>query len=311
MRILEFTITEQEEGWSVEQFLKKRLQFGKKQISRLKFREDGLRLNGCQCRSSHVLKRGDFLCLCLDEQGKAGRPRETFQERLPAGNYSESEKLQKELPMILYEDEDLLAVYKPGDMPVHPSHGHYRDTLWNQIISLQKERTEWWTPRIIGRLDRATSGIVLLAKTTEAAAIMADQREKKLLRKKYFAEAEGIFKDKEGVIDFSLEKDPGYLNRMRICEKGLTARTHYRVLKEREGRSLLCLELEQGRTHQIRVHLSSVGHPLLGDVIYKEGAGEGNLHLHAGWLCFIQPFTGKKIEINAPLPKWLEGGITI
>lgn len=305
MRILEYRITGPEDGWSVEYYLRNRLGFGKKQISRLKFREYGLQLNGCQCRTTDILKEGDRFCLRLDEEGKSGRIRETARE----------EDSSDSLLTVLYEDADVLAVYKPGGTAVHPSHGHSRDTLWNQIVSLQRKRGEDWTPRIIGRLDKDTSGIILFAKTTEAAAALAGQRERKVLRKVYVADAEGAFSEKEGKIDLAIEKDPDYLNRMRIGKEGLPACTHYRLLREHAGNSILRLELDQGRTHQIRVHLSAIGHPVVGDPIYHpdyEGkTGPAELHLHAAKLCFVSPFTGKEIVIKAPLPKWLEGGIEI
>lgn len=310
MWILEFTIAEEESGWSVEHFLKMRLQFGKKQISRLKFRQDGLVLNGVQCRSVQVLQTGDRLAICLDETGKQRRELQGFSENMQQP-ICEVMAEQKRLPadhnqlQILYEDEDVLAVYKPGGISLHPGHGHGTDTLWNLIVSYQMSREENWTPRIIGRLDKDTSGIILVAKTTEAAAALAAQREDQRLRKCYIAEAEGIFRNKQGCIDLAIEKDPDCLNRMRVGENGLEARTHYRVLEEREGRSVLELHLEHGRTHQIRVHLSYIGHPIVGDPIYNfESCEQDGLHLHAGKLRFFSPFTGVEKEIEAPFPNW-------
>lgn len=297
MRVLKYTVSLSEEGWSVEQFLRIKLRFSKKQISRLKFRENGILLNGTQCRTTGLLKTGDILGITLDETGKRRR-------NLDGCELSEAGNMQ-----LLYEDEDLLAVYKPGGIPVHPSHGHGRDSLWNQVVTLEEQRGESWTPRILGRLDKDTSGIILFAKTTEAAAALATQREKKLLNKEYVALAEGRFSKKEDWIDAPIEKDPDYLNRMRVGPKGLSARTHYRVLAEEEDRSLLLLELEQGRTHQIRVHLASKGHPLVGDCIYNPVGNADKLHLCAWRLHFQKPFTGELIEITLPFPEWAECGM--
>lgn len=390
MRILEYQVTAEEAGKTVKQLLQSRAGFGKKQISRLKFRPDGLRLNGEQCRTSRILKEGDVLLVRLDSVGKTVRDRAAFSEDGP--HQEEGTSFQNEtgaegcfeeppapcIPAILYEDRDLLAVYKPGGISLHPGPGHSRDTLWNQIITLQEMRGEIWTPRIIGRLDRDTSGIILLAKTTEAAAAMARQRQTGALKKIYYAETEGIFPGKSGIIDLPLEKDPASLNRMRIAEtaesksaegvqkqsvrcgnsenaqkrserslftedtqkrsarsssteKVLKAVTHYRVLRERNGKSILEIELEQGRTHQIRVHMAAIGHPLAGDVLYHpdlqqvecfrerseepgkptglhtDAGEERELHLHAGRMRFQTPFTGKYVEITAPLPGWLKG----
>ncbi len=300
MRILEYRITGAEAGQSVEHFLKERLHFGKKQISRLKFREEGLRLNGSRCRVSQILREGELLQIGLDTEGKVKRARETYRD---SSGQEAVEQLQ-----ILYEDQDLIAVFKPGGIPVHPSHGHSRDTLWNQVVSLQEQRGEEWTPRVLGRLDRDTSGIILFAKTTEAAAALAGQRESGLLKKTYLAEAEGTFPEKEGTIDLPIEKDPDALNRMRIGKDGLRAVTRYRVVGEQKDSSLLRLELEQGRTHQIRVHLAALGHPIAGDPIYGTEGKDGKLHLHAEMLEFSEPFTEQRICIQAPLPEWLEGG---
>lgn len=336
MRILEFFISEEEAGCSVEAFLKKRLKFEKRQISRLKFRQGGMVLNGKQCRSKQKLQAGDCLQIRLDEEGKLRRSREVYsgtaapEQAFPVHGEDESIAPEQVLK-VLYEDEDVLAVYKPGGIAVHPSHGHGRDTLWNQVISYQNERGECWTPRLIGRLDKDTSGIILLAKTTEAAAALAVQREKKELKKIYYAEAEGLFSESEGWIDRPMEKDPAYLNRMRISQTGMPARTHYQLLQIKEegdeevsflqlksegGRpqrisSILELELEQGRTHQIRLHLSSIGHPLVGDPIYNPTCKTSLLHLHAGKMQWNSPFTGETITITAPLPEWLKGGIEV
>lgn len=298
MRILEYRIGENEDCRNVESFLRERLHFSKKQISRLKFREGGMTLNGVQCRSTDALKKGDHLQILLDEIGK---------RRSEPENYEASIGIEE--PSLLYEDEDLLAVCKPGGMAAHPSHGHYRDSLWNWILSYQEIKGENWTPRLIGRLDKDTSGIVLLAKSTEAAAELAAQREKKLLRKTYLALAEGSFPETEGVIDAPIEKDDRFLNRMKTGPDGLPARTFYSVLRETDRGSLLKVELEHGRTHQIRLHLSSIGHPLAGDPVYNEGRKENEeLHLHAWQLEFNRPFTGEQLIIEAPLPDWCEGG---
>lgn len=298
----------------MEHFLKQRQGFGKKQISRLKFRQEGLLLNGERCRVNQILRQGDCLGITLDSQGKARRQQEGYEA--PQGQGIQElkipdQEIQNQKITVIYEDEDVLAVYKPSGIPVHPSHGHGRDTLWNLVISYQQIKGQQWTPRAVGRLDRDTSGIVLFAKNTEAAAALAAQRQEKTLRKLYIAEATGRLEEKEGTIDLSIEKDPDFLNRMRAGREGLAAATHYRVLQERVDKSLLLLELEQGRTHQIRVHLSATGHPVTGDSIYNEVYLKGDrscqkLRLHAGYVSFRQPFTRKEIVLEAPFPEWME-----
>ena len=298
-RVIKILVGREEAGQSVERFLRQRMGLSRKQISRLKVREEGIRVNGRRQRVSGFLQMGDTLELRLEtgfSGGKSGKV-----EACPeAGSLH-----------ILYEDRDLLAVVKPAGIVCHPSHGHYRDTLSNQAAAYLEARGEAGVIRLVGRLDKDTSGIVVFAKNQETAAALARQREAGEMQKMYLALAEGCPPAKEGTVAAPLARDPGHLMKMQVSPEGKAACTRYRLLKTIEGekgrRALLLLQLEQGRTHQIRVHMAFIGCPLAGDPLYgRNPQGTGAL-LHAWKLSLFQPFTREKICLETDLPEWAEG----
>lgn len=296
-QVLKIHVAEEAAGQSVERFLRIGLGLSRKQISRLKFREEGIRLNGLRQRVTQTLHTGDLLEVRLETGGeKAGKVEAC----------SGIGKLK-----ILYEDRDLLAVEKPAGLVCHPSHGHWRDTLSNLAAAYLREQGTGGMIRLLGRLDKDTSGILLFAKNREAAGILARQRGDGNLEKTYLALAEGCPEPAEGTVDAPIQRIPGELMKMQVSPKGKAARTHYRVLRvwEKNGRkkALLQLKLEQGRTHQIRVHMAYLGCPLEGDPLYgTDPRGKGAL-LHAWKLRFAQPFTGQKIVLETELPPWCRG----
>ena len=289
---LELQITGRESGWTAGQLLRKRLGFSKKQISRLKFRESGILVNGERQRVNVLLKEGDILKVGLAEGSRSGKV-----EPCPGQG----------ILRILYEDRDLLAVDKPAGLVCHPSHGHHLDTLANQAAAYLRGGGEACTIRICGRLDKDTSGIVLFAKNREAAAALARQRAAGVMRKVYLAMTEGCPEPREGTVDAPVGRAPGELMKMQVSEEGKPARTGYRVLRTEEWRgrqaALVELTLEQGRTHQIRVHMAALGCPLAGDPLYGNPAGSG-ARLHAWKLSLVQPFTGERIFFRAESPDW-------
>ena len=296
-QVLKIHVAEEAAGQSVERFLRIGLGLSRKQISRLKFREEGIRLNGLRQRVTQTLHTGDLLEVRLETGGeKAGKVEAC----------SGIGKLK-----ILYEDRDLLAVEKPAGMVCHPSHGHWRDTLSNLAAAYLREQGTGGMIRLLGRLDKDTSGILLFAKNREAAGILARQRGDGNLEKTYLALAEGCPEPAEGTVDAPIQRIPGELMKMQVSPKGKAARTHYRVLrvggKKGRKKALLQLKLEQGRTHQIRVHMAYLGCPLEGDPLYgTDPRGKGAL-LHAWKLRFAQPFTGQKIVLETELPPWCRG----
>ncbi len=290
-------VTESQQGHTVEWVLRQVLRLGKRQIRRIKFREDGICVNGRRQRVTCRLCAGDLLRICLEEEQDSAQLEE-----------------QEGFLKILYEDADLIAVEKRSGQICHPSGGHYADSLANQLAGYFRRTRGGAVIRIVGRLDVDTSGIVLAAKNQIAASRLAEQREQGILQKEYLALVHGAFGQQEGVIEGKIGILREHPRKMCVCENGKEARTHYQVLQCAGGYSLVRCVLETGRTHQIRVHMCSIGHPLVNDRIY--GAGDADpfgsllesrispadgrhrqLGLHAERIRLRQPFTGEEIEI--------------
>ena len=291
MKSLCYEIEKSCAGVTVAQYLKKELHFTKAQIRTLKFRENGIMVNGIRARVNQELAAGDDLRLALSD----GRDR------------SEQLVLAGDMPVILYEDEDVVCVDKPSGLVVHPSHGHYQDTLSNQMRAYFLERGTDVQIRSIGRLDKDTSGVMVFAKNQIAAARLWQQKEQGFFRKEYRAWCTGVFseqeRNQEQTINVPMLHAPGELMKMCAAKTedtpaALHAVTHYQVLRQAQDRALVRLHPETGRTHQIRVHMAYLGHPLLGDPLYGAGIpGETHALLCAWKAEFIQPFTGEQVTV--------------
>lgn len=207
---------------------------------------------------------------------------------------------------IVYEDDDLLVVDKPAGLVVHPSPGHAGHTLVNAVLAhcpnLSGIGGEG-RPGIVHRLDKDTSGLIIVAKNDAAHLSLARQLKERKIEKTYLALVEGRVRPAGGVIDAPIARDPRHRKRMAVVARGRDARTRYRVLREADGRSLLEVRPETGRTHQIRVHLASIGHPIAGDALYgrRRDPSLARQFLHAQRLAFRHPRTGERIELEAPL----------
>ena len=308
-RRLSEIVRAEDEGVALGNFLRRRMGLSKKEISQAKFRENGICVDGRRQKVTAVLRAGQRIDVLLDEREKTSPQLKSSDRELK----------------VLYEDQDVIAVDKPAGLSVHPAgrgslHG---DTLANRLAFYLREKGEDCVIRIFGRLDQDTSGVVLAAKNQAAAARLARQREAGTLRKIYLAVCKGIPKEREGEISLPLGPDPKDRTRMRVCPAGRPARTRYQVLNtlQLEGESmgsggkacaLVRLQLDTGRMHQIRVHMASIGCPLLGDLLYGDagtkGDGQtvpaiGRTALHAAELALCQPFTGEELRIRAPFPK--------
>jgi len=211
---------------------------------------------------------------------------------------------------IVYEDGDLLVVDKPAGLAVHPSPGHRSHTLVNGILAHcddlsgigGKER-----PGIVHRLDKDTSGLIIVAKNDAAHASLAHQLKNREIDKTYLALVDGRPTQAEGMIEGPIARDRHNRKRMAVVDGGRAARTRYRILREVDGRSLLEVRPETGRTHQIRVHLASIGHPIYGDSLYgRKDAALDRQFLHAQRLAFAHPRTGQRMELEALLADDLE-----
>ena len=279
MRILTYDVPASYEGVSVKSFLRGPCGLSARLLVRLKRTENGLTVDGKPIRVIDSLHAGDRLVVSLPDETPATLPSDI------------------DVP-VLYEDEDLLVFDKPPGMPVHPCPGCPGGALSNAARHRQLQRGERWTFRPLYRLDRDTTGAVTVAKHAHAAALLNGA-----IQKTYFAVCEGLLAE-SGVIDLPIRLKAGHSVERETGEGGQAAVTHYEPLSWGGGHTLLRLWLETGRTHQIRVHLSALGHPLAGDDLYGGGRSLiARQALHCGRICFDQPFSGRRIDVSSPLPE--------
>ncbi len=217
---------------------------------------------------------------------------------------------------IVYEDDDLLVVNKPQGMVVHPAPGNYENTLVNALLYHCKGNLSGINgvirPGIVHRIDKNTSGLLIVAKNDASHKKLASQIKEHSFTRIYNAVLLGNLKDDEGTIDLPIGRHFSDRKKMAVTQKNSkNAVTHYKVLKRYNGYCLVMLKLETGRTHQIRVHMSYIGHPVLGDTVYSKndkGAkfGLSGQCLHAKVIGFVHPSTGKYMEFDSPLPEYFE-----
>lgn len=223
--------------------------------------------------------------------------------------------LPENIPLdILYEDDDLLVVNKPKGMVVHPSAGHYSGTLVNAIMYHCKESLSGINgeirPGIVHRIDMDTTGSLIVCKNDESHVFIAEQIKEHSVNRRYRGIVCGVVGNDEGTINAPIGRHPTNRKKMAINEKnGKPAVTHYKVLERFSHYTYMEFVLETGRTHQIRVHMASIGHPLLGDMLYSNGKSPYKLQgqtLHAMTIGFVHPRTREYMEIRAPLPEYFE-----
>ena len=222
--------------------------------------------------------------------------------------------IPQDIPLdIVYEDDDVVVVNKPVGMVVHPAPGHPDGTLVNALLYHCKESLSGINgerrPGIVHRIDRDTSGLLIVAKNDKAHLALAAQLQDHSLFRLYHAVVVGGFKEDSGTVNAPLARHPVDRKRMAVCRtgEGREAVTHWQVVDSQGGYSHITCRLETGRTHQIRVHMASIGHPLVGDMVYgskKPFPGLAGQCLHAACLTFTHPTTGERITVEAPLPDW-------
>jgi 23S rRNA pseudouridine1911/1915/1917 synthase len=296
-----FRVSDQDHGKRLDQFLAETdLNLSRSQAKRL-IEEELILLNGKPTKPSAHVKAGDQISGTLPSP----KPLSLEPESLPLA--------------ILYEDPSIIVVDKPAGMVVHPAPGNSSGTLVNALLHHCKDLAGIngvLRPGIVHRLDKETSGVMIVAKNDEAYQQLAKQFKNRTIEKVYLAIARGKFSQEEGSIDLSIGRHPSERKRMSTrTRRGRPAVTRWKVIERFNGLTLLEIFPKTGRTHQIRVHLSAMGHPLLGDPLYgKKGGGQDPMikeclrmlnrqALHAHRLGLIHPRTGERIEFTAPLPE--------
>ena len=250
-------------------------------------------VNGKQVKSKYQTKLGDEIYVSVEP-------------------VKEIDIVPEDIPIdILYEDEDVIVVNKPKGMVVHPAPGHYTGTLVNALMFHCKDSLSGINgeirPGIVHRIDMNTTGSLLVCKNDKAHNDIAAQIKVHSVNRIYKGIVIGNFKEETGTVDAPIARNPKDRKKMAVVNGGREAITHFTVLEQFKGYSYVQFKLETGRTHQIRVHMASIGHPLLGDDVYgKPVKGLEGQTLHAQTLGFIQPTSKEYVEVNVPLPAYFE-----
>ena len=217
---------------------------------------------------------------------------------------------------IIYEDSDIIVVNKPKGMVVHPANGNPDGTLVNAIMAICKDSLSGIggeiRPGIVHRLDKDTSGAIIVAKNDKAHINLSEQIKNHQVEKTYIALVKGFVKENEATINMPIGRSTKDRKKMAVNKNGKNAVTHFKVIERFRNYTLLEVKIETGRTHQIRVHLSEIGYPIVGDTVYSNGKNEWNIEgqcLHAKSLKFKHPITGKEMFIEAPLPEYFKNVI--
>lgn len=285
-RIFHYTISTEYNGCTLLSFLKDK-QYSAPIITHLKRTEHGMLLNDEWARVRDIVHAGDRLTIQLIET-------EGSENIVPTP-----------LPLqIVYEDADILVINKAADTPIHPSQGNFDNTLANAVAYYYQQKGEAYTYRCINRLDRDTTGLLILAKHMYSASLLSDMVQRREIHREYLALATGMTPE-VGTIEAPIGRVDGSTIERCVDEvRGDYACTHYKRLAYKNGYSLVSLKLETGRTHQIRVHMKHIGHPLPGDFLYNPDYRViGRQALHSYKLSFPHPITGKRMEFTAELPE--------
>lgn len=280
MRILNFEITDKDNNRQIRDFLR---DFGVSSalLTKLKRTENGITVNGQSARTIDKMHTGDRLAVSIENKG-----------RMPA-------PLKNNAVQVVYDDEDILVLNKPPMMPVHESRNHQGDTLANVAACYMDKDTAF---RSVYRLDRDTSGLVLIAKNELAACKLAAK-----VKKDYYALCQGVLEGK-GTIDMPIRRVDDSIIKRGVFDDGEKAVTRWKAIQNNGEHTLLKINLETGRTHQIRVHFSHIGHPLLGDTLYGGACGKINRQaLHCKTIYFTHPITEKAIVTDSDFPDDFKG----
>ena len=282
-------------GKRIDAYISEKEEITRTAVQRL-IEEGNILVNGKKQKSSYKVSIGDIITI---EEVEA-KPIELKAQDIPIE--------------IIYEDNDIIVVNKPKGMVVHPGNGNPEGTLVNAIMAICKDSLSGIggeiRPGIVHRLDKDTSGLLIVAKNDKAHVNISEQIKNHEVKKTYIALVRGIIKENEATIDMPIGRSNSDRKKMAVTKNGKNAITHIKVLKRYDNKyTLLEINIETGRTHQIRVHLSHIGYPIIGDYIYSNGKNEFGVVgqcLHAKRLEFKHPTSGKKIILEAPLPEYFE-----
>lgn len=248
-------------------------------------------LNGVPCRANTKVKENDHIILDYDDE-------------------KELETQPQDIPLdVRYEDHDVIVINKPKGMVVHPTLANQKDTLVNALLYHCKDLSGIngvLRPGIVHRIDKDTTGLLVVAKNDQAHLALAEQLKSKTVSRLYYALVHGVIEHDMGTIDAPIGRDP--LDRQKMCvtaKNSKNAVTHFKVIERFKEYTLIECSLETGRTHQIRVHMQYIGHPLMGDpkYSYRKTRNCGGQMLHAHELTFVHPSTHEKVVVEAPLPQ--------
>lgn len=287
---MEIKVTEEKQNKRIDQFLVEQLQLSRSKIAKM-VQNNQVLVNGKKTKNSYLLKMDDMI------------KTEEYQEE-PMNLTPENMNLD-----IVYEDNDVIVVNKENGIVVHPAVGNPSHTLVNGLLYHSKELSSLngeFRPGIVHRIDAYTTGLLMVAKNNKAHEILAKQLEEKKTTRKYIALVWGVIKEDTGTIDAPIGRDLKDRKKMAVTDvNAKDAITHFKVLERYQEATLIELQLETGRTHQIRVHMNYIGHPVVNDPVYgkKKLIDETGQCLHAKELGFIHPTTGKYMEFEAPLPE--------
>ncbi len=266
---------------------------------------------------SEIKRYFDDGCISID--GKAIKP--SFKVKngdvilMKAREILTDELLKENIPLdIVYEDQDVIIVNKPSGMVVHPAAGHFTGTLVNALLYHAEGLSDvngTYRPGIVHRIDKDTSGLLIVCKNNQAHKKIAEQLKNKTTKREYIAIVHGIIEHNYGKINAPIGRDPNNRQKNSVLEDGKDSITHFTVLERFKNYTLLSLKLETGRTHQIRVHMAYIGHPVLGDPLYgpKKTIDQYGQYLHAKTIGFISPTTGEYLEFDSELPDFFQNKI--
>ncbi|MBP3831179.1 MAG: RluA family pseudouridine synthase [Clostridia bacterium] len=287
-------IVENEESKRIDAYISENTEYSRTAVQRL-IEEEKITVNGKKEKASYKVQNGDIIEI----------------EEEPA---REIKLKAQDIPLqILYEDKDIIVVNKPKGMVVHPANGNPDGTLVNAVMAICKDSLSGIggeiRPGIVHRLDKNTSGAIIIAKNDKAHINLSEQLKNHEIKKTYIALVRGVVKENNATINMPIGRSKKDRKKMDVDKNGKEAITHFKVLKRYKDCTLLEINIETGRTHQIRVHLSHIGYPIIGDEVYSNGKNKWNIEgqcLHAKSLDFKHPITGKNMHIEAPIPEYFE-----